>query len=70
MCRKIKNLDSFEVSVCRQSLQTGQSERNEAIFREKRASAYDCTIDELFVKAIENTIKIHIPYIKGIELQI
>ena len=82
MRRKIKNLDSFEVSVCRQSLQTGQSERNEDIFRagspkindfwgvKKRASAYDCTIDELFVKALENTIKINIPYIKGIELQI
>ena len=58
------------ISVCRQSLQTEQSERNEDIFREKRASAYDCTKDELFVKALENTITIHIPYIKEIELQI
>ncbi len=52
------------VSVCRQSLQTEQSERNEDIFGKKRASPYISRAVELFVKALENTIKNNIPYEK------
>jgi len=35
-------------SVCRLCLQTGQSERNEDIFDEKRASLYKSTAVEVF----------------------
>ena len=41
-----------------------QTKRNEAVFHERRASAYDCTIVELFVKALENTMKNTNPYKK------
>jgi len=47
-----------------------QSERNEVIFDEKRASAYNCTTVEFFVKGLENTMKIHIPYEKKISFKI
>lgn len=34
-----------------------QTERNEDVFNEKRASAYKGKVVELFIKTLENTIK-------------
>ena len=46
-----------------------QTERNEVIFHKKRAQAYNGKVVEFFVKTLENTMGILIPYINAIELQ-
>ncbi len=51
-CFEVKKLSFLKkVSVCRQSLQTEQSERNEDIFGKKRASLYKSTAVEVFCQS-------------------